>query len=52
VAVLTGEGFDARAIEGATSQYDVVRDGTVVFSKQERGRFPEPDEIVAALRAG
>ncbi len=36
---------------GAKSQFDVVSNGTVLFSKQREGRFPEPDEIVVALRA-
>jgi hypothetical protein len=48
--VLTGEGFDAEASEGAKSQFDVLADGRLVFSKQEVGRFPETDEILAALR--
>jgi predicted Rdx family selenoprotein len=47
--VLTGQGHDAAAVEGAKSQFDVVADGTLVFSKQRDGRFPEEDEIVAAL---
>lgn len=34
---------------GATNQYDVVADGAVVFSKSDAGRFPELDEILAAL---
>jgi hypothetical protein len=29
----------------------VLRDGELVFSKQREGRFPEHDEILAALRA-
>jgi hypothetical protein len=49
--VLTGEGHDAAAVEGAKSQFDVVADGTLVFSKQHQGRFPEEDEMVAALAA-
>jgi hypothetical protein len=28
----------------------VLADGTLVFSKQREGRFPEEDEILAALR--
>jgi hypothetical protein len=28
----------------------VVADGRLVFSKQDAGRFPEPGEILAALR--
>jgi hypothetical protein len=47
---LTEEGFDAQAIEGAKSQYDVVADGGLVFSKQQQRRFPESAEILAALR--
>jgi len=27
----------------------VIADGRLVFSKQEQGRFPEPDEIVNGL---
>jgi hypothetical protein len=30
----------------------VVADGRLVFSKQAEGRFPETDEILAALRSG
>jgi hypothetical protein len=29
----------------------VLSDGKLLFSKQEQGRFPEHDEILAALRA-
>jgi hypothetical protein len=29
----------------------VLADGELVFSKQAQGRFPEPAEILAALRA-
>ncbi|TMM03788.1 MAG: hypothetical protein E6G02_09185 [Actinobacteria bacterium] len=43
------QGFDAEAIEGAKSQYDVIADGRLVFSKQAEGRFPEDDEILSAL---
>jgi hypothetical protein len=27
----------------------VIADGRLVFSKQQEGRFPEPDEIFSAL---
>jgi predicted Rdx family selenoprotein len=47
--VLSEAGHEAQAVEGAKSQYDVVADGSLVFSKQREGRFPEDDEIVAAL---
>ena len=47
--MLTEAGHDAVAVEGAKSQYDVVADGALVFSKQREGRFPEDDEILRAL---
>ena len=49
--MLNGEGHDATAAEGEHSQFDVLADGELVFSKQREGRFPEEDEIVAALAA-
>ena len=47
--MLTEAGHDAVALEGAKSQYDVVADGALVFSKQREGRFPEDGEILRAL---
>ena len=47
--MLTEAGHDALALEGAKSQYDVVADGALVFSKQSEGRFPEEEEILRAL---
>jgi hypothetical protein len=47
--VLSARGHEARAVEGQKSQYDVVADGKLVFSKQAEGRFPEEDEIVGML---
>ena len=47
--MLSESGYEALAVEGAKSQYDVVADGTLVFSKQREGRFPEDDEIVTLL---
>jgi hypothetical protein len=46
---LKDRGYDAQAIEGAKSQYDVVADGRLVFSKQAEGRFPEHDEVLKGL---
>jgi selT/selW/selH-like putative selenoprotein len=51
VAELKSNGIDATDIPGGKGQFDVVRDGELVYSKHETGRFPEHDEIVAALRA-
>jgi predicted Rdx family selenoprotein len=46
---LQAHGHDAEAVAGQKSQFDVVADGTLVFSKQSEGRFPEPDEVLAKL---
>jgi selT/selW/selH-like putative selenoprotein len=51
VAELETNGISAQDIPGGKGQFDVVRDGELVFSKQETGRFPEHDEILAALQA-
>ena len=40
---------EAEIVEGAKSQFDVIADGRLVFSKQKEGRFPEVDEIISAL---
>ncbi len=47
--MLSGKGHDASPVEGENSQFDVVADGELVFSKQAQGRFPEEDEVVALL---
>lgn len=47
--MLTEAGHEASIAEGAKSQYDVVADGNVVFSKQREGRFPEEAEVIALL---
>jgi selT/selW/selH-like putative selenoprotein len=46
---LNRRGFDASSAAGAKSQFDVLLDGELVFSKQHEGRFPEEEEIVDAL---
>jgi hypothetical protein len=48
---LNANGIPATDIPGGKGQFDVLRDGELVFSKQEIGRFPEQGEILAALRA-
>ena len=48
--MLNENGIAASIAEGAQSQFDVLGDGELVFSKQEQGRFPEEDEILALVR--
>ena len=50
--MLNANGVDASIREGANSQFDVLRDGELVYSKQREGRFPEEDEIVALVAGG
>ena len=38
-------------MSGEKSQFDVVADGRLIFSKQREGRWPETDEIIQALGA-
>ncbi len=41
----------AELIRGDGGIFDVAIDGEVRFSKHEAGRYPEPGEIVALIRA-
>jgi predicted Rdx family selenoprotein len=34
---------------GGKGQFDVVAEGSLVFSKHEQGRFPEDGEVLSAL---
>jgi hypothetical protein len=49
VAELNGLGHIAEMEQGEKSQYDVIADGELIFSKQREGRWPELPEILAAL---
>jgi selT/selW/selH-like putative selenoprotein len=43
-------GEEAELIEGGSGIFDVVADGSLVYSKHDTGRFPEHDEVLSALR--
>jgi selT/selW/selH-like putative selenoprotein len=44
-------GLDVELVAGARGAFEVLRDGDLVFSKLQRGRFPrDDDEIVGLLR--
>jgi predicted Rdx family selenoprotein len=47
--VLNRSGVPASIVEGAKSQFDILSDGELVFSKQRAGRFPEEDEVLELL---
>jgi selT/selW/selH-like putative selenoprotein len=42
---------EPRLVAGTTGTFDVAVDGKLVFSRHREGRFPDDDEIVAALSA-
>jgi predicted Rdx family selenoprotein len=46
---LNDAGHQASIEEGAKGQYDVLADGELVFSKQEKGRFPNALEVRESL---
>ena len=39
----------ATATPGGHSQFDVIVDGALIFSKHDKGRFPEDGEILRLL---
>ena len=47
--MLRSKGFPASPVEGEQSQFDVIADGELVFSKQREGRFPEEAEVLKLL---
>ena len=44
---MAGEGAEATIQPGRTGSFEITREGALVFSKLETGRFPEEDEILA-----
>jgi selenoprotein W-related protein len=38
-------GVDAQLIPGGGGVFDVKMDGTLIYSKKQTGRFPEPYEV-------
>jgi hypothetical protein len=46
---LKGNGIDASIRAGEKSQYDVIADGELIFSKQSEERWPEDGEVLSLL---
>ena len=42
--------MEAELKKGAGGVFDVAADGKLVFSKHREARYPEPEEIIQALR--
>ena len=51
MAELNGTEHDAEMAEGEKSQFDVLIDGELAFSKQRDGHFPELPDLLATLRS-
>ena len=49
MAEINGTGHTAEMVAGEKSQFDVLVDDRLAFSKQQAGRWPELAEILAAL---
>jgi predicted Rdx family selenoprotein len=49
VAEINGTVHTAEMAPGENSQFDVLVDDQLVFSKQREGRWPELQEILSAL---
>lgn len=47
--MLEKRGVDAKATPGGKGQFDVLRDGELVFSKHEVQRFPGEAEIASLV---
>jgi predicted Rdx family selenoprotein len=47
---LSSNGFAASAMPGKNGQFDVVRDGDLVYSKEREHRFPDPGEVLSLLQ--
>jgi len=45
-------GAEIELIAGSNGVYDVSVDGKIVFSKFEKGRFPQTDEIISLIQGG
>jgi selT/selW/selH-like putative selenoprotein len=45
-----GLGIEPELVKGANGIFDVAADGKLLFSKHRDARFPQPPEIVEALR--
>jgi selenoprotein W-related protein len=42
-------GYDSTFVEGKIGTFEVLIDGTLLFSKKDAGRFPAPGEIVKLI---
>ena len=48
--MLNANGIPATIAAGKKSQFDVLANDELLFSKQQQGRFPDEAEILALVR--
>lgn len=48
-AIQEATGVEPKLIKGGNGVFDVRADETLIFSKDETGRFPEHEEVLAQL---
>jgi len=49
--MLTERGIEAKATPGGRGQFDILRDGELVFSKHREHRFPGEAEVQRLVAA-
>jgi selenoprotein W-related protein len=42
--------LEVELIDGSGGVFEVVKDGELIFSKKQLGRFPDPEEIFEKLQ--
>ena len=50
-AMLEQLGIESELVEGTNGIFDVMANGTMIFSKHEEERFPDHEEIITTLRS-
>ena len=43
-------GADIELIAGSNGVFDITLDGTMIYSKLEKGRFPQTDDILNLIK--
>ena len=44
-------GVEVTLTRGSGGQFEIVLDGTLIYSKKQLGRFPAPGEVVGLIPA-
>jgi selenoprotein W-related protein len=47
--IKNAKGLEATLIKGDGGTFDVVLDGTLIFSRKQSGRFPELSEVLEKI---